>query len=109
PHHEVVEAYAAAVEPQRRGRFLERLAVRGAVVDRHRAEPDRALVLAREMELTRQQTRHGVLIDAERVPQAVDVAPGDPNPRGDLFPVVFTRVPAREQPVGAHLGAAEPD
>ncbi len=53
-HRQVVEPHAAPVEAKRRGHLLKRLAVRDAVVDRHRAEADRTLVAAREMELARQ-------------------------------------------------------
>ena len=59
------------------------------------------------MEFARQQAGYRVLIDAERVPQAVDVAPGDANPRVHLFAVVFPRIAEREQAVGANLGAAQ--
>src|SRR5262249_8162947 len=100
-------AHAAAVEAQRRGRLLKRFAVRGAVVDRHRAEPDGALVGAREVEFARQQTRHRILVDAERMAQAVDVAPYHAQPRVHLFAAVVARIAEREQSVRPDLRIAE--
>src|ERR1019366_6902536 len=72
-----VEPYASAVEPQRRGRFLKRLAVGRAAVDRHAAEADGPLVLAGEVEVSRQEAVDRIVVELKRVTQAVDVAPHD--------------------------------
>ena len=65
-----VHAHAGAIEAQRRRRLLKRLAVRRAVVDGHRAKANRPRVLAREVEVARQQTGHGVFVDLKRMAQA---------------------------------------
>ncbi len=56
------------------------------------------------MELTRQQARHRVLVDSERMPQGIHVTPHDANPRVDLLASVVARVPEREATFGAYLG-----
>ena len=98
-----------AVEPQRGRALLERLAVGGAPLDGHRAEAERALVLARQVELAGEPARHRIVVDLERVPQAVEVAPRDPEARVDLLAAVAARVAEREASVGADLGVADPD
>ena len=105
---EVVEPHARAVEPQRRRRLLKRLAVRDAVVDRHAAEADGPLVLAGQMELAGQQAGHRIVVDLERVPQAVEVAARDAEPRVDLLAAVVARIAEREEAVGANLRVAQP-
>src|SRR5207245_927695 len=59
------------------------------------------------MEFARQQPRHGILVDAERVPQAVEIALRHAQPRIDLLAAIVARIAEREEPVGADFRVAE--
>ena len=58
------------------------------------------------MELARQQAGHRILVDAERVTQAVEIAPRDADARVDLLAAIVARIAEREQAVGADLRIA---
>ena len=100
---QIVEPDAGAVEAHRRAHLLERLLVRDAVVNRHRAEADRTFVPAGQMKLPRDQAGHRIVVDAERVAQAVDVAAGQPHPRIDLLAAIIPRVAQSESSIRADL------
>ena len=103
-----VEPHAGAVEAQRRGRLLDRLAVRHAVVDRHRPGADRPPALALQPELARHPARQRVLVDLKRVAQAVEIAARDAEPRIDLVAAVVARGRERKQAVGANFRIVQP-
>jgi hypothetical protein len=106
---DAVEPHSGAVEPERGARLLERLTVRDAVVDRHRAEPDWRPIPARQVELAAQVTGHWPVVELERMTEAVDVAPVDPEPGVQFLAIVVPRIPEREQPLGADVRTTLPD
>ncbi len=106
---EAVETDAGRLEAQRGGRRSEGLAVRDQMVERHAAEADRAQIASREMELPRQRAGHGILVDAERVTQRIQIATHDADPRIDFVAAVVARKPEREQAVEVHLRVVERD
>ena len=73
-----------------------------------RAEADRPVALAGQVELAGQPARHRVVVDLKRVAQAVEIAPRDAEPRVDLVAAVLTRGREREQAVGANLRVVQP-
>ena len=105
---DAVEPHACAIEPQRGGRFLERLGVRGPVVDRHAAEADRMLVFAGEVEFAGERPGHQIVVELKGVAQALEVAPHDAEARVDLLPAIVARIPEREHAVGVNLGRVMP-
>src|SRR5438093_4848515 len=66
-------------------------------------------VLAGEMELAAEQTRHRILVDPKRVTQAVEIVPDDAEARVELVAAVVARIAEREQAVGVNLRVAEAD
>ena len=104
-----IEADAGALEAQRRGRTLERLAVGDAVGDLQLAEAEWRLELAVEAELARQAAIHRVIVEQEGVAQVGDRTIGEPDSRVDLFAPVLARISQREAPLGLDYGRAAAD
>ena len=105
---DVVQPHARSIEAQRRRAAIEGFAVRHALLDRHRAEPDRGLVASAQRELARQPARDRIRVDREGMAQRVHVAPGHPEARVELLPAVAARVAEREPPVRANLRTVAP-
>jgi hypothetical protein len=93
---DVVEPHPGAFEAQPGARRLERLPVGDALVDRHRSEPERPLVIAVDAELPREQPVHGVVIDVESAPQVRHRPPHQAHPGVQLLATVTARVSGRE-------------
>src|SRR5262245_30416196 len=67
------------------------------------------LVLAGEVELAAHLPGDRVVVDLERVTQAVELAPDDAEPRVDLVAAVIAWIAEREGSVGVNLRVAEAD
>src|SRR5438045_1392431 len=62
-------------------------------------------VLPGQMKLSGEEACDRVVVEVERVPQALEIAPHDAEARVDLLPSVVARIAEREEPVRMDLRA----